>query len=198
MSGTFPTSPKVREIKIVSDQPTLNSLADSGKRQSRYAGGHLWELALTFPPMERATFEPINGFIMSQDGSFDEFDYVPPTKATPRGVWGSTVSVVGAHVAGDTSIDLDGFNPNASDIVKVGDVLRFFGHSKVYMVVENATSIGNAATLQIRPALIDSLLDNEQVTFTNVPFTVFVDDVLEHKVSRQGFYSHTVKLKESL
>ena len=198
MSGTFPTSPAVSEIKIVSDQPTFNSLAESGKRQSRYAGGHLWDLTLTFPPMERATFEPINGFVMSQDGSLDEFDYVPPTTATPRGGWGSTVSVVGAHVAGDTTIDMDGFNPNSTDVVKVGDILRFFGHSKVYMVVANATSTGNLATLHIRPALIASIIDTEVVTFTNVPFTVFVDDILEYKVSRQGFYTYTVKLKESL
>ena len=198
MSGTFPTSPAVSEIKIVSDQPIFNSLAESGKRQARYAGGHLWEMDLTFPVMTRAEFAPIDGFIMSQRGSAGSFQYVPPNKATPIGGWGSSVSVVGAQVAGISSMPMTGFNPNASAVVKAGDIFKFAGHSKVYMVVADADSTGNDATLNFEPLLVSSVADLELITFLNVPFTVFVDDILEYKVSRQSFYTYTVKLKESL
>ena len=198
MSGAFPSSPAVMTIKIISDQPSLESISDSGKRQSRYAGGHLWEMDLTFPVMTRAQFAPIDGFVMSQDGGSEEFTYVPAHKATPIGEWGSAVSVVGAHAVDDTTIVMDGFNPNKADVVNAGDFFKFASHSKVYMVVENSTSVGNVATLTIRPALIESIADNEVVTFQDVPFTVFVDDVFEYKLSRQGFYTFSVKLKESL
>ena len=198
MSGTFPSTISPISIDIESVQPTLVSTSDSGKRQARYAGGHLWSIALNFPLMRRFEFEPINAFIMSQQGSFESFQYVPPNKAAPLGEWGSAVSVVGAHSAGDSAITMDGFNPNSAAVVKAGDIFKFASHSKVYLVAEDENSIGNVATLNTVPPIIQNILDNDSVTFLNVPFTVYVDDSHSYKTTAPNLSSYKVKLMESL
>lgn len=199
MSGQFPVSPVTRTVKVESNQPSLNSTSDSGKRQSRNAGGHLWLIDLKFPEMTRETFAPIEGFIMLQDGGVGEFTYILPTKKDALGVWGTVVSVLGAQLADDNTIIVDGLNVSVTDVVKAGDILTFSSHSKVYMIVESSNSdAGGGGSLSIRPPLIQDIADNEVITFTNVAFTVYADEVLEYKVSRQGFYTYSVKLIESL
>ena len=107
MSGVLPTSPIFASLDLKSDQPVLSDASESGKRQSRITGGHLWKMRLRYPPMTQAEFAPIDAFIMSQDGGYGDFDITYPL--ANQGTWlTDSPAIVGAHAAGVTSITVGG------------------------------------------------------------------------------------------
>lgn len=199
MSGTFPASPSPASIDIESSQPTLVTVADSGKRQARSTGGHLWELDLSFPLMTRAQFEPINAFVMNQKGSEGSFQYVAPDKATPLGVASGSPAVQVAASAGDTGFLANGVPSSVIDYIKAGDIFKFASHSKVYMCTVDADSFGSGSVgINFQPELIQNVSVGDAITLVNVPFTVYVEDILKYKVSQPQFRKYSVKLMEAL
>jgi hypothetical protein len=83
---------------------------------------------------------------------------------------------MGTASAGDTSVTVDGM----TGTLKAGDFIKFNGHSKVYMVVADATASAGSATLTIEPPLRENLSDNEVITYDGVEFTVrLTNDVQE-------------------
>jgi len=137
---------------------------------------------------------------MAQQGQVETFDYVPPVIGTPQGTTGSdTPLVVGAHTAGDTTIDTDAWTINTL-VMKAGDILRFAGHAKTYMVTADATSDGaGAVTLSIRPALAEALVNNEGITVRDVPIQcTFAKDDLVTSVSPGDVWGFSIELVETL
>tara|TARA_Y100000592_G_scaffold100699_1_gene182120 strand:- start:3233 stop:3649 length:417 start_codon:yes stop_codon:yes gene_type:complete len=114
---------------------------------------------------------------MKQRSSKENFTIIPPELEDARGNVSGTVLVNGVHAVGDTTIDIDGMTGS----LKAGDFVSFASHSKVYMVVADATADGsNEATITIEPPLINALANNEAVTYDNVSFTVYLtNDVQE-------------------
>jgi hypothetical protein len=197
MSGSFPTSPQAASIKVKSVSPTFVSVSHSLKEQRRRRGGHRWLLEIDFPPMTRSEFAPIYAFAVKQRGQFDTFTYYPPTVSSPQGTATGTPLVNGAHTAGDNTIVTDGWS-NSITALKAGDYIKFSGHNKVYMVVEDATSDGSGnCTLTIEPPLKADLSDNESITTGNVPFTVrFADDIAEYEAGAPNIFEFSMSLIE--
>ena len=199
MSGTFPTDPAPASVTLEGKQPTAVSFSESGKSQARIIGGHLWASKFSWSTMTRGMLSPIFAFVNQQRGRFGTFQIVLPNYAVPNGVWGGAVSVVGAHAAGSESIAMTGFNPNSSFVVKAGDIFKFASHSKVYMAIADENSIGNEATINIIPPLIQAVADTEAITFNDVPFTMsFDDDVILWKGSAPNMATISVDMTESL
>jgi hypothetical protein len=201
MSGTFPTSPGPATIDLDSNQPTIVDIAESGKRQSRIVAGHLWRIKLAWPKMTRADFAPIFAFAASQRGRLGSFQITLPHLSAPQGVGTGTPLVDGAHTAGDSTINIDGWTASQIGIMKAGDILLFASHSKVYMATADADSAagGGLATIPIEPPLIENLANNEAVTIINVPFTVaFEDDIQKWKTSAPQLAAYTANLIESI
>lgn len=199
MSGTFPSAPGFKSAQLSSVQPIIEDIAQSGKRQSRIIAGHLWEITCEFPPMTRAEFAPLYAFAISQRG--DAFQIVLPHLATPQGVATGTPLVDGVHAAGDAAIDIDGWTPSTTGIIKAGDILKFSSHTKVYMVTADADSGASPglASVAIEPPLIYPLADNEAVTVNSVPFTVASKNgVQEFKTKNPSIYSYALDLAESI
>lgn len=177
MSGTFPTDPGPATVNLESNQPTAVDYAESGKSQSRIIGGHLWKAKFTWSKMTREMLAPIFAFANKQRGRFGSFQIVLPNYATPLGVATGSPLVVGAHLAGAESISIDGFTAATTGIMKANDILKFAGHSKVYMVDADADTDGaGAVTLLLTPPLIADIADNEVVTVNDVEFTMSFDD----------------------
>jgi hypothetical protein len=197
MSGSFPTSPQAASINIKSFSPTFVSVSHSLKEQRRRRGGHRWLLEIDFPPMTRSEFAPIYAFAVKQRGQFEAFTYYPPTVSNPQGTATGTPLVNGDQSAGDITIVTDGWS-NSITCLKAGDFLKFSGHNKVYMVVEDATSDGSGnSTLTIEPPLKADLSDNESITTGNVPFTVrFADDLVEYDGASPNIFSCSMSLIE--
>jgi len=111
---------------------------------------------------------------------------------------GSIDGVVVTPVDADVAY-ADNFTPGTAGIMKAGDVVRFAGHSKVYMLRADADSDawGHAA-LQIVPPLIHTPANGEALTVTNVPFTVALDgDVVQYRASRPSLFQFEMDLVEA-
>lgn len=202
MAGTFPSTPSPVSVDVTSVKPTVVSVSESGKRQARNAGGHLWEIDVSFPVMTKDEFEPINCFAMQQDGSDGSFQYVPPDTATPRGaasVTPGTPLVSTFAAANSDNIQVKGFPNSITNIMMQGDVLKIASHSKVYKVVENADSSAvGTAQLFIKPNLVQSIIANEVITVNDVPFTVYVSATHKYRALPAKMHSYKVKMMESV
>ncbi len=198
MSGTFPTSPGPKDIKLINDQPILSSRAQSGKSQRRIVAGHLWRIKVSYAPMIRNDIAPLYAFSAKQRG--DSFQITVPDKVVPLGVATGTPLVNGAHAAGVLSIATKGWTASTTGILKAGDIKKFANHTKVYMVAEDADSdaTGNATIVLINPT-VEALADNEAVTVNDVPFTVaFDDEIFEWKTNDAKLSGYSSDLIEAL
>ena len=176
MSGTYPTSPEFRSINFSSEQKTKTSTTDSGKMFSTQVDGQRFKFSATYPPMSRSDFAPVLAFIMKQRSQKETFQIALPDLKNAKGNVSGSVLVKTAHTAGDTTITVDAM----TGTLKAGDLVKFAGDTKVYMVVEDVTADGsNEATLTIEPPLRSAISDNAAVTYDGVEFTVRLTNDLQ-------------------
>lgn len=181
MSGAFPISnSKFSTMGIKSMQNTIISKSDSGKKLARQIDGQRFGFTAKIITAKRSdVYGELMAFIIKQRSGKENFTIIPPEVEDARGSETGTILVNGAHSAGDTTIALDGFASDTAGALKAGDFIKFANHSKVYMVISDVTPSSNAATVTIEPPLINSLLDDEGVTYDNVPFTVYLTNDIQ-------------------
>ena len=179
MSGALPNT-DFTAINIKSNQKTLMSETDSGKTFRRQIQGQRWSFTIQYQPMTRADFAPIMAFMIKQRSQKENFTVTFPSYLNALGNESGTLQVNGVHAVADTTIAIDGFAGDSAGRLKAGDFIKFNSHSKVYMVVADATSSSNASTVTIEPPLTTALANNGAVTYDSVPFTVHLtSDVQE-------------------
>ncbi|HCY82448.1 MAG TPA: hypothetical protein DHV22_13035 [Xanthomarina gelatinilytica] len=176
MSGAFPTT-DFNALNLKNNQKTLVSTTDSGKTFRRQIDGQRWSFTVSCPLKTRSNFAPIMAFIVKQRSQKENFTITFPLDAL--GSETGTVKVNGAHSAGDTTITVDGHAGDTAGSFKAGDLIKFSGHSKVYMIVADVTPSSNASTLTIEPPLTTALSDNETLTYDSIPFTVHLQTDLQ-------------------
>ena len=129
------------------------------------------------PPLNEDDAMDIFAFLQKQKGSFETFTIQLPIQNRGADKSSTSVQVVGAHNAADSTISLDGFTASTTGVLKAGDLIKFSGHSKVYMVETAINSdAGGAATVTIEPNLVSTLADNEAVTLNQPAMTVYLPD----------------------
>lgn len=195
MSGTYPTSPEFASVGFSSEQATITSTTDSGKMFTVQTDGQRFKFSASYPPMNRSEFAPVYAFIMKQRSQKETFQIALPDLKNAKGNVSGSITVSGSHSAGDTTIDITGI----SNTIKAGDFVKF-GHSKVYMVVEDATGdSSNDATITIEPPLRTALADTEAVTYDGVEFTVrLTNDVQQFNTDDIDLYKFEVDFIEAL
>jgi hypothetical protein len=200
MSGTFPSSPKPRDVTISSNQNTIVSTTVSGRRQARQIDGQRFRLTLRFPVMTRAEFAPILAFIMKQRSQLESFQYTPPTIDDALGSASTVISTNGAVSAGATSCTIDGMTVSQSGVFKAGDFFRFTGQEKVYMCVSDVSSNGSGAgTLTFEPPLRTAVSDNTIIIYDDVDFTVgLTGDIQEFTIGTENYFQYEIDLIEVL
>ena len=192
MSGTYPTSPVFTSANFRSEFFNLSSQTISGRTQVRNIGGQRFTFSAAYPPMTRAEFAPVMGFIMAQRGMAETFTIVLPEVSSSSGSVSGTIAAAAAGSIGDTSIAVDGF----TGTLKAGDVFKFANHAKVYMATAD---ISGSGTLSFQPALVAAVSDNEVITHDNVPFTVRINnDVQEYSIATDLSYSYEVDFIEAI
>lgn len=196
MSGTYPTTPEFRSINFASEQKTLTSTTDSGKMFSTQVDGQRFKFSATYPPMSRSDFAPVLAFIMKQRSQKETFQISLPDIKNAKGNVSGTVLVKNAHSAGDTTITVDAI----TGTLNAGDLVKFEGHNKVYMVVSDATADGsNEATLTIEPPLRSAVSDNAVVTYDGIEFTVrLTNDLQQFKTDDLDTFRFEVDFIEAL
>ena len=206
MSGAFPISTaKFGTFGIKSIQNTIISKTVSGKKLCRQIDNKRFSITVQIVTAKRSdVYGELMAFIMKQRSQKENFTIIPPEIEDARGNESGTVLVNGVHAVGDTTIALDGFAGDGAGRFKAGDFLKFASHSKVYMVVADATSSSNASTVTIEPPLITALANDSVVTYDNVPFTVYLtSDIQEFGVSgadKDGnlYYEYQFDVEEAL
>lgn len=195
MAGTYPTTPEFASIGFSSEQATITSTTDSGKMFAVQIDGQRFKFSAQYPPMSRAEFSPVIAFIMKQRSQKETFQIALPDLKNAKGDVSGTVTVSGSHSAGDTTIDITGI----TGTLKAGDFVKF-GHSKVYMVVADATGdSATDATITIEPPLRSALSNAESVTYDGVEFTVrLTNDVQEFNTGDLDLYRFEVDFIEAL
>ena len=195
MAGTYPTSPEFASVGFASEQKTITSTTDSGKMFSVQVDGQRFKFSASYPPMRRSEFAPVYAFIMKQRSQKETFQIALPDLKNAKGDLSGVVETNGTASAGDTSVTVDGM----TGTLKAGDFVKFNGHSKVYMVVADATASAGSATLTIEPPLRENLSDNEVVTYDGVEFTVrLTNDVQQFNTGDLDLYRFEVDFIEAL
>ena len=202
MSGALPNTNFI-SVNLSSNQKTLFSETDSGKTFRRQVQGQRFSFTVQYPPMKRSEFAPIMAFIMKQRSRKEDFTITMPSYLNALGNETNTILVNGVHAVADTTIAINGFAGDGAGRLKAGDFIKF-AHSKVYMVVEDATSSSNASTVTIEPPLREALANDSAVTYDAVPFTVHLaSDVQEFATSENDgdgnlLFSYEFDVIESL
>ena len=198
MSGALPTSPEFNALSFQDEVNTLVSLSDSGRRFARQIDNQRWKFTCRYVNLSRAEFAPIFAFITKQRGSKETFTISPPNLKNALGSETTTISVNGAHTAGDNTIAIDGFNADAAGSLKAGDWISFAGHTKVYQVVSDVTPSSNAATVTIEPPIIEALANNEVVTYDSVAFTVYLTSTVQsYSMGINNLYNYEFDVSEA-
>lgn len=188
---SYPTSPAFNAINLESVSPTLTSTAINGRMQSRKIGGQKWTLTASYAVMTRTEFNPVFAFVVSQQGSHGVFTMVPTGIGSTSGTASGTVTT-SATVAGLASVTVAGLTGD----LKAGDVVKFSGHDKVYMLTADRSGDGD---LSITPALIKAVTSSDTVVYEDVPFTVRLsNDIQGYKVSSGMFYKYEVDFVEAI
>ena len=206
MSGAFPISTaKFQSLGIKSIQNTIISKSQSGKKLVRQIDNQRFAFSVRVITAKRSdVYGELMAFIIKQRSSKENFTIIPPEIEDARGTETGTVLVNGVHAVGDTTIAMDGFAGDGAGRFKAGDFLKFASHTKVYMVVADATSSSNASTVTIEPPLISALTDNSVVTYDNVSFTVHITNEIQEfgvvGADKDGnlLYQFEVDVEESL
>jgi len=199
--GNFPSSPGFSAVNFKMNTTTKRTTAASGRIIRATNSTTLWSGTLAFPVMSLTEFRPIQGFIAQTDGGLNEFDIVIPTVSVSQSSYASVLSatVDGAHTAGDETINISSNVPNQS-ILKAGDIVRFANHTKVYMVTSDINSDGSGdAVLNIKPGLVEALVDTESITTTNVPFRMILsNDVQEFSYRTDNRIAYEIDIEETI
>jgi len=192
MSGTFPISIGTSSAKIRSKVYNLMSESVSGRIQVRTIGGQRWELTLSFPPLTRAEFAPVQAFVMRQAGMAETFTVVVPELSQASASASGSVTASATAAIGATSVTLTGL----TGTLTTGDFVKFASHTKVYQITADRS--GNGA-VSIYPALQASVPSGNAITYNSVPFTVRLsDDIQEFSVGVDMLFAYEIDLIEAI
>ena len=153
---------------------------------------------VSMPPMNQDNAMDIFAFLQKQKGSFESFQIKIPLQNRGAEKSSTAVKVVGSHSATDSTIALDGFSASTSGVLKAGDLIKFAGHTKVYMVQSDIDSDGSgAATVLIEPGIVTTLADNEVVTMNQPDITVYLtsEDIM-YSVDRNSIFNISFDVRE--
>ena len=200
MSGAFPTTNKPRVFNFTSNRPNNTAYTLSGKRSVKQFAAQYFSFSVQMPPLKQTDFQQYYAFLVKQKGSFEDFTFEYPLDNLGADKGETDILANGVQAIGDSTIAMDGFSVSTDDVLKGGDLIKFSGHNKVYMVTGDANSNASGqATVSIEPPLQAALADNEAVTVNKPSFTVALvqDDVL-YSTDAAGFFTLSFDVREVL
>jgi len=196
MSGQFPTDPNFRSLNFKDNRPTLLNQTLSGKKSARQIGAQYFSFTVQMPPLEQMKAQEIFAFLQKQKGAIGNFEIQAPLDNLGVSKNETDILVNTAHIAGVDTVNMDGFS-HTNHALRAGDLIKFAGHSKVYIVQEEVTASSGQAAVKISPNLVSSLANNEAVTVNKPSFTVYLEnnDIM-YSTDASGFYSISFDVRE--
>ena len=196
MSGQFPTDPNFRSLVFTDNRPILLNQTLSGKKSARQIGAQYFSFTVQMPPLEQLKAQEIFAFLSKQKGGFENFTIAEPLNNKGTSHNETDILVNGATSAGASAVPMDGFS-HTNHALRAGDLIKFAGHSKVYMVQDEVTASGGSATVNIQPNLVANVADNEAVTTNKPLFNVYLaNDEIRYTTDISGFYNISFDVRE--
>lgn len=213
--NTGPGFAKINFRSVNSD--VQKSRTRSGRGVNASPASHWWEFDISYNPLTRAEFEPVNSFLEFRKGTYP-FYVILPQYNSPRDstfatyLASNTVSLDGNFSAGSQSIDIQGSTGTISGDPKPGDFFTITdgadaNHTKAYKVVrvetsttyrtaDGAVAVGTRR-IHIQPSLARDTADNSTLNFVNPRFRVQQKgEIVEYELDTQGLYQFSLALEE--
>ena len=196
MSGQFPTDPNFRSLVFTDNRPVLINQTLSGKKSARQIGAQYFSFTVQMPPVDQLKAQEIFAFLSKQKGGFENFTIAAPLNNKGTSHNETDILVNGATSAGASAVPMDGFS-HTNHALRAGDLIKFAGHSKVYMVQDEVTTSGGSATVNIQPNLVAAVANNEAVTTNKPLFNVYLEnDDIRYTTDISGFYNISFDVRE--
>jgi hypothetical protein len=196
MSGQFPTDPNFRSLVFTDNRPILLNQTLSGKKSARQIGAQYFSFTVQMPPVDQLKAQEIFAFLSKQKGGYENFTIAAPLNNKGTSHNETDILVNGATSAGASAVPMDGFS-HTNHALRAGDLIKFAGHSKVYMVQDEVTASGGSATVNIQPNLVADVADNEAVTTNKPLFNVYLaNDEIRYTTDTSGFYNISFDVRE--
>ena len=196
MSGTFPTDPNFRALQFKDNRPILLNQTLSGKKSARQIGAQYFSFTVQMPPVDQLKAQEIFAFLSKQKGGYENFTIAAPLNNKGTSHSETDILVNGATSAGASAVPMDGFS-HTNHALRAGDLIKFAGHKKVYMVQDEVTATGGGATVNIQPNLVANVADNEAVTVNKPLFNVYLENNdIRYTTDISGFYNISFDVRE--
>lgn len=167
---SFPTSFGVSEFTIdLIKAVAVTESPFSFSQQVQEHPGEVWEINCVLNMLERSQAEYYNAFILSLAGRIGTFTMAIPGSETPQGVATGTPLVNGAGQTG-RSLNIDGFTPGVTGILKAGDFIQLGSGSstRLHKNLSDVNSNGSGqVTVDLAPKIVTAPADNDPVIVTN-------------------------------
>ncbi len=213
-SETGSTGPGFASVKFSSKQPTIVDRTRGGRVITRSVAGQNWDIAISYNPLTRAEFDPINSFLMAMQGSLKPFFvYLPQYSAfNAANTSNAVLAADGVAVpAGRTYMKITyggAGTPQPGDIFNIIDTNNS-NHLKTYMVTRYETSashdsdVGELTSgvkrLSFNPPLQHEVSNGAELEFTNPKVRVInTGKTQEYSLNTNNLYKFSLKLEEAL
>ena len=213
-SGSGTAGPGFASVKFTSDQPTIVDRTHSGRVITRAIAGQFWKVAITYNPLTRAEFDPVNSFLMAMQGSLKPFFVMLPQYSafnasnTDNAVQAADGSAV---AAGKTYMKITysgAGTPQPGDIFNIIDSNNS-NHLKTYMVTRyetdssHSTEFGALSSgqkrLSFNPPLQYEVSNGAELEFTNPKIRVINKNrANEYSLNTNNLYKFSLSLEEAL
>ena len=213
-SGSGTAGPGFASVKFTSDQPTIVDRTHSGRVITRAIAGQFWKVAITYNPLTRAEFDPVNSFLMAMQGSLKPFFVMLPQYSAFNAANASNpvqAADGSAVAAGKTYMKITysgAGTPQPGDIFNIIDSNNS-NHLKTYMVTRyetdssHSTEFGALSSgqkrLSFNPPLQYEVSNGAELEFTNPKVRVIkTGTTQEYSLNTDNLYKFSLNLEEAM
>jgi hypothetical protein len=199
MSGTYPAAPAFETVGFKINTPTLVTDTFAGKRRRVGLGISFYSFSAKYSNITEYNFGPILGFVAAQYGPLESFQIVLPKISYSKSLNppSTTPATSASLAAGSNSVTLSNCGASKT-VLAAGDFFKFANHTKVYMAMNDVTSNSSGnATLTFSGSAVSSVPSGTNLTITEVPFTVVLEnEIQEYSVSSGGISTMSIDFRE--
>ena len=200
--GTWPSTITFATAQFEAVSNTRQTVSQSGRRIRVSTAGSRFAATLRYPNMALSDWLPIQAVATRCEGALNSFDITLPTiSENSSGVAVIVATVNGTNAVGSSTVNIS-TNKNSQTIMKAGNVVKFPSHSKVYMLIQDATTDGSGdVTLNITPNLFEAVNDDgsSTVTVDDVPFRMtLANDVQQYRYATDGTVRYEIDVIEEI
>ena len=188
----LPSGVDIRAIELSSVQPTVRTTSLSGRQQVRSFGGQYYSATITMPLLSEKDLRTVYAFLIKQRGGRNSFTIAPTNLKNVSGTQGTSVGC-GAGTIGNTTIALD----SGTGLYKAGDMIKFSGHSKAYMIVIDQPG---TTTITFEPPLTTTVASSETIkSGSTFEMTVrLTEDAIGYSLDESGYGEIEFKVVEAV